>query len=180
MKIFTFISLCLCLLIVISQTDPTFGIGCVCSKNSFPVCGSNGKTYYNLCLLSCDRRYSPHIRIDHFGNFYLDTLNLANTYPASGYCNVLAGPVSLFLNDANSLFLRFNKLNMKIFSFISLCLCLLIVISQTDPTFGIGCVCSKNLFPVCGTNGKTYYNPCLLNCDRRHSPRLKIHHEGNC
>uniref|UniRef100_A0A6P7FKP4 Turripeptide Lol9.1-like n=1 Tax=Diabrotica virgifera virgifera TaxID=50390 RepID=A0A6P7FKP4_DIAVI len=68
---------------------------------------------------------------------------------------------------------------MKIFSFISLCLCLLIVISQTDPTFGIGCVCSKNLFPVCGTNGKTYYNPCLLNCDRRHSPRLKIHHEGN-
>ncbi|CAL8101648.1 unnamed protein product [Orchesella dallaii] len=42
------------------------------------------------------------------------------------------------------------------------------------------CACTRELQPVCGNNGQTYSNPCLLNCERRHNPYLSISSDGEC
>uniref|UniRef100_A0A6P7G7H8 Serine protease inhibitor dipetalogastin-like n=1 Tax=Diabrotica virgifera virgifera TaxID=50390 RepID=A0A6P7G7H8_DIAVI len=72
---------------------------------------------------------------------------------------------------------------MKIFLFISLCLCYLSVISKAQmiirPCF-VYCQ-SKKVDRVCGTNGKTYDNPCFLYCaEFMGQKNLKIKHKGSC
>ncbi|ODM96370.1 Serine protease inhibitor dipetalogastin [Orchesella cincta] len=42
------------------------------------------------------------------------------------------------------------------------------------------CVCGYNLQPVCGTNGRTYSNPCLFKCDQQRYPNLRIRNNGYC
>nr|AHW57452.1 Trx-Inf4 [synthetic construct] len=43
------------------------------------------------------------------------------------------------------------------------------------------CACFRNYVPVCGSDGKTYGNPCMLNCAAQTKvPGLKLVHEGRC
>lgn len=42
------------------------------------------------------------------------------------------------------------------------------------------CVCSKELSPVCSTDGKTHPSPCLFECEKKIHPELKIKHVGEC
>ncbi|VVC88602.1 unnamed protein product [Leptidea sinapis] len=42
------------------------------------------------------------------------------------------------------------------------------------------CVCTREGRPVCGTNGVTYGNPCMLNCARESNESLHILHPGQC
>lgn len=48
--------------------------------------------------------------------------------------------------------------------------------SQRDGSFN----CSQHIRSVCGTNGKTYKNECLLNCDTRKNPCIQKFSDGNC
>ncbi|RZF33635.1 hypothetical protein LSTR_LSTR007013 [Laodelphax striatellus] len=52
--------------------------------------------------------------------------------------------------------------------------------SKKEPA---NCFCSRELNPVCvEENGKqqTLNNKCLVECQRKKSPGLKVKHEGNC
>lgn len=46
------------------------------------------------------------------------------------------------------------------------------------------CMCPRNLDPVCGTDGDTYSNPCLLECEAKtvhgRAIGLKMAHRGEC
>ncbi|CAG7731999.1 unnamed protein product [Allacma fusca] len=58
-------------------------------------------------------------------------------------------------------------------------------VTTSDPSRQSGgsgsCVCSQIFRPVCGTDGRTYSNACLLQCRKRCcNPNLEIKHQGNC
>lgn len=42
------------------------------------------------------------------------------------------------------------------------------------------CVCTVEYIPVCGSDGETYSNKCLFECNQKKRANLKIAHEGGC
>lgn len=64
-----------------------------------------------------------------------------------------------------------------------LLICSILTQHQTEAK-NTACMCPRNLDPVCGTDGDTYSNPCLLRCEadsvRGRSIGLRIAHHGEC
>jgi len=42
------------------------------------------------------------------------------------------------------------------------------------------CLCPRIRDPVCGSDGRTYSNKCLLECAQKKNPDLKLVHKGPC
>nr|ADI96222.1 Kazal-type serine proteinase inhibitor 2 [Procambarus clarkii] len=64
-------------------------------------------------------------------------------------------------------------------------LVVLVALAQgTSPTRPVGRLCGRycgrNLRPVCGSNGRTYGNACLLENARCADSSISLHHEGAC
>lgn len=46
---------------------------------------------------------------------------------------------------------------------------------------GTACACIRIYSPVCGTDNKSYFNPCLLACEHQNKiPAVTVQHDGNC
>lgn len=62
--------------------------------------------------------------------------------------------------------------------------CLLIAMFATLAFAQQQCICGRNYFPVCGSNGVTYSNECNLNCQANtnfgRSIGLKVAFVGQC
>lgn len=43
---------------------------------------------------------------------------------------------------------------------------------------GVTCACVRIYSPVCGTDNKSYFNPCFLEC--QHNNAVKVQYDGNC
>ncbi|ODM87570.1 Sperm-associated acrosin inhibitor [Orchesella cincta] len=41
---------------------------CLCGRVLLPVCGSNGRSYANLCELRCDQRFDLSLTQTHWGH----------------------------------------------------------------------------------------------------------------
>ncbi|XP_047478940.1 PI-actitoxin-Avd5a-like [Penaeus chinensis] len=71
---------------------------------------------------------------------------------------------------------------MKPTVFFAVCLALLVA-STVSATRTRDCpeACSRRCQPVCGTDGRTYNNPCLLERTRcSHKVYVEIAHNGTC
>nr|WHN38860.1 serine protease inhibotor Kazal type 2 [Andraca theae] len=149
---------------------------CLCTEIYQPVCGSDNRTYYNDCYLGCESRRLIEIGMPEIGV----------AYPGSckeWYCRCSNAVVPVCGTDGRT---YKNICILQCYSHRNHGLGKpAIGVKSTGPCPIETCPCTREYNPVCGTDGNTYDNLCLLNChnrrlDQLEQPRVKVLHEGQC
>lgn len=147
---------------------------CTCTRNYLPICGSNGETYSNQCLLDC-ARYNTHQDITVVKQGPCEGEQQAVVVGEECVCPFNYLPVC---GSDGSTYPNQCSLDCKKKHFPGLALrhagaC----VEATEAPL---CVCTREKKPVCGSNGNTYANDCLLNCATIQDNTLSIAHYGPC
>jgi Notch 3 len=149
---------------------------CVCTRQFKPVCGSDGVTYANDCLLECAAHtQKKDIKIAKAGP--------CESVPDNNcVCTFLLRPVCgvdgvTYSNDCMA--------NCKKVAVAKQGECL--PAKEADQPLSAvkvadlpRCTCTKEGNLVCGSDGVTYSNPCMLNCATAKDHTLSIAHYGPC
>lgn len=139
---------------------------CHCTRHSQPVCGSDGITYSNPCVLRCTQASS------------LRPLTIVSQGPCQnqgdgGNCGCSLDYIPVCGSDGNT---YPNA-------------CHVSCMSINNPSLSVAhegecrrnnCSCPAVYQPVCGTNGVTYSNDCELNCETINDPSLGVAHYSAC
>lgn len=147
---------------------------CYCSSVIIPVCGTNGRTYRNICFLQCDSRANqakglPPIFFKHPGACQTElcqcTLELDELCASDG--KTYSNPCLLRCENR-----RRNALGLYP-----------LVIRHRGQCKS--CKCPNTIDPVCASDDRTYRNPCYLTCENRYRqavglPPLTVKNKGVC
>lgn len=165
--------------LAIATSDTAPPPPCICPQNVDPVCATDGVTYTNPCYLACEnaRRKQlglPLIEELHKGKCKVQVNCPSNiVMPICGtdkrtYHNVCYLQWASQENVANGK----PPINLD---YLGVC--------KKDT----GCVCPAVYDPVCGSDGKTYGNLCLLICENKKReqqvpplPPIKVAYKGEC
>ncbi|CAK1551511.1 unnamed protein product [Leptosia nina] len=136
----------------IGIADESVCDGCYCLEEKNPVCGTDGRTYRNPCQLNCEaKRRQSNLTIKNYGS-------CTGCYCKDDKIPVCGTDHNTYVNEC-----QLRCKNSKRVDGYS------IGVLHQGACQPEGCSCNKicppEYEPVCGTDGKTYWNLCWLNCN---------------
>ncbi|KAG6450649.1 serine protease inhibitor dipetalogastin [Manduca sexta] len=162
------------LLVVATCVSAAFALPpCTCTRNYRPVCGSDGNTYNNECLLNCERHNNKReLTVAKQGS--CDELPADNCVCTYEYSPICGTDGTTYPNKCTFGCARSQSPALKL-RHEGRCKRDTVQVAHLEP-----CTCTREMKPVCGSDGATYSNPCLLNCATQANHQLSVKHAGPC
>lgn len=148
----------------------TLNNGCICTAFESAVCGTDGSSYFNRCILDCAAKKQPCLKLK-----CNDECSLCAHVVPPRTCSKEYKPIC----DSNCV----THNNTCLFNAVSKQFECLRINCNTSCEFCDlcePCKCSKTKETVCGSDGVSYSNICQLGCVKRQNPTLNKIYDGRC
>merc|ERR1712046_388045 len=137
-----------------------------CHRMFAPVCGSDGETYPNSCVLNQTSCSQPELNLYQIGEGECPEVNLKQVAQDSQEADRHRDPVTTQMPEQFENFENFEKLNGEL---------------PPVPKKECPLMCNRMYAPVCGSNGVTYGNECMMTTDScERDEDITKAHDGEC
>lgn len=157
---------------------------CACTRDRKPVCGTDGVTYSNLCVLRCHARTRTELVMRSRGpcaeEVKVAEQDLPPTCPCPRNMQPMCGTDGITYNNLCLLncAAHYKQVALK---FEGSCEDEVSISPMGQlKTSSSDCICRKDYIPICGSDGVTYPNPCMMNCAVFKNDELVMSHPGSC